>query len=113
MHADSYHDCVPADAPNHDRAIEDRLASVWSGDSDDMIAAMRACPIVAELVQDIVRNIHDRLFFANRAPVLNLDNLDELRGLAVRIDAAMLDCVERSFTERTPWSAVADRRAQA
>lgn len=91
--------------------IERRLAAVYEGDSDELIAAMRSDEVLAVIVQEIVKELRDRLMF--RSGEFWFEELPgiAMRSYAIRLTAAMESAVSDAVNENKDWSRGFDRRA--
>ena len=86
-HAESYFDCVPADAPEDCITVAELVS-----DPVNLSIAMTQDAIIAGVVQQIVEETHYRLHQLRGKFTWNdRDTMDAYRGLAIRLDAAMCD----------------------
>lgn len=105
-------ECGYCDA-KREALIERRLAAVYEGDSDELIAAMRSDEVLATIVQEIVKELRDRLDFKDGefafhgGPVFSL----AMRSYAIRLTGAVENAVSDAVNENKDWSRGFDRRA--
>lgn len=104
-------ECGYCDA-KREALIERRLAAVYEGDSDELIAAMRSDEVLAVIVQDLAKKLRDRLAFKERQFVFDDRGLGaEMRSFAIRLTGAATNSVYDAVNENKDWSRGFDRRA--
>lgn len=108
-------ECGYCDA-KREALIERRLAAVYEGDSDELIAAMRSDEVLAVIVQEIAKELRDRLSFAKgeflfKSSAEDFHLVTAMRSYAIRLTAAVESAVSDAVNEGKDWSRGFDRRA--
>lgn len=90
---------------------ERRLSAVYGDDADELIAAMRSDGILAYVVQDVVSHLAGRLSFVGGQYRFDVEDMDKLKSLTIRLTSAVELAVTESINEDKAWSRGIDRRA--
>lgn len=103
-------ECGYCDA-KRENEIERRLAAVYEGDSDELIAAMRSDEVLAVIVQEIMKELRDRLDFVSGEFVFDYAGVRPvMRSYAIRLTGAVENAVSDAVNENKDWSRGVDRR---